>query len=156
DFPRFRYTDATRWRGTQEAQGRGLQNLHSWVRIPPAPPAFADEVRDSSTGAGFAFGTVLKLSHSSSCLPALWGAMVSPGRSRKSLVRKISSPPPLRLPLFRGTKGELDATRPAPTPVCGCGHPFRSVREFPAAFGPLRRSPPRKNLPDPPLRADRL
>src|SRR5437660_11634784 len=26
-------------RGTQVAQGRGLQNLHSWVRIPPAPPA---------------------------------------------------------------------------------------------------------------------
>jgi hypothetical protein len=26
------------WRGTQAAQGRGLQNLHSWVRIPPAPP----------------------------------------------------------------------------------------------------------------------
>src|SRR5690349_149726 len=25
-------------RGTQVAQGRGLQNLHSWVRIPPAPP----------------------------------------------------------------------------------------------------------------------
>src|SRR6266436_2460924 len=28
-------------RGTQVAQGRGLQNLHSWVRIPPAPPSFA-------------------------------------------------------------------------------------------------------------------
>ena len=27
-------------RGTQVAQGRGLQNLHSWVRIPPAPPLF--------------------------------------------------------------------------------------------------------------------
>src|SRR6266571_4195505 len=27
-------------RGTQVAQGRGLQNLHSWVRIPPAPPPF--------------------------------------------------------------------------------------------------------------------
>src|ERR1700675_1446001 len=27
-------------RGTQVAQGRGLQNLHSWVRIPPAPPDF--------------------------------------------------------------------------------------------------------------------
>src|SRR6266436_140430 len=27
-------------RGTQVAQGRGLQNLHSWVRIPPAPPSF--------------------------------------------------------------------------------------------------------------------
>src|SRR5260370_9159783 len=27
-------------RGTQVAQGRGLQNLHSWVRIPPAPPRF--------------------------------------------------------------------------------------------------------------------
>src|SRR5437879_3846986 len=27
-------------RGTQVAQGRGLQNLHSWVRIPPAPPIF--------------------------------------------------------------------------------------------------------------------
>src|SRR6266446_1252309 len=26
-------------RGTQVAQGRGLQNLHSWVRIPPAPPS---------------------------------------------------------------------------------------------------------------------
>ena len=26
-------------RGTQAAQGRGLQNLHSWVRIPPAPPS---------------------------------------------------------------------------------------------------------------------
>src|SRR5437879_10946762 len=25
-------------RGTQVAQGRGMQNLHSWVRIPPAPP----------------------------------------------------------------------------------------------------------------------
>src|SRR5260370_7567939 len=25
-------------RGTQVAQGRGLQNLHSWVRIPPPPP----------------------------------------------------------------------------------------------------------------------
>src|SRR5229473_948542 len=29
-------------RGTQVAQGRGLQNLHSWVRIPPAPPRFLD------------------------------------------------------------------------------------------------------------------
>src|SRR5712664_2874463 len=29
-------------RGTQVAQGRGLQNLHSWVRIPPAPPGFLD------------------------------------------------------------------------------------------------------------------
>src|SRR5216684_9096219 len=29
-------------RGTQVAQGRGLQNLHSWVRIPPAPPTFID------------------------------------------------------------------------------------------------------------------
>src|SRR6266446_10568586 len=29
-------------RGTQVAQGRGLQNLHSWVRIPPAPPSFLD------------------------------------------------------------------------------------------------------------------
>src|SRR5260370_24370700 len=28
-------------RGTQVAQGRGLQNLHSWVRIPPAPPSFS-------------------------------------------------------------------------------------------------------------------
>src|SRR5260221_13110695 len=28
-------------RGTQVAQGRGLQNLHSWVRIPPAPPTFS-------------------------------------------------------------------------------------------------------------------
>src|ERR1700730_11505435 len=27
-------------RGTQVAQGRGLQNLHSWVQIPPAPPNF--------------------------------------------------------------------------------------------------------------------
>src|SRR6266403_4458047 len=26
-------------RGTQVAQGRGLQTLHSWVRIPPAPPS---------------------------------------------------------------------------------------------------------------------
>src|SRR5712664_3305676 len=26
-------------RGTHVAQGRGLQNLHSWVRIPPAPPS---------------------------------------------------------------------------------------------------------------------
>src|SRR5712692_2486599 len=29
-------------RGTQVAQGRGLQNLHSWVRIPPAPPSFSN------------------------------------------------------------------------------------------------------------------
>src|SRR5256884_3397843 len=28
-------------RGTQVAQGRGLQNLHSWVRIPPAPPGLS-------------------------------------------------------------------------------------------------------------------
>src|SRR5260370_6880613 len=28
-------------RGTQVAQGRGLQNLHSWVRIPPAPPSLS-------------------------------------------------------------------------------------------------------------------
>src|SRR6266576_2533594 len=27
-------------RGTQVAQGRGLQNHHAWVQIPPAPPLF--------------------------------------------------------------------------------------------------------------------
>src|SRR6267142_7184817 len=32
-------------RGTQVAQGRGLQNLHSWVRIPPAPPIFRGPAR---------------------------------------------------------------------------------------------------------------
>src|SRR6266403_5875640 len=31
-------------RGTQVAQGRGLQNLHSWVRIPPAPPGFSFQI----------------------------------------------------------------------------------------------------------------
>src|SRR5439155_1747861 len=31
-------------RGTQAAQGRGLQNLHSWVRIPPAPPSFSFQI----------------------------------------------------------------------------------------------------------------
>jgi hypothetical protein len=31
-------------RGTQVAQGRGLQNLHSWVRIPPAPPSFPFQI----------------------------------------------------------------------------------------------------------------
>src|SRR6266513_1068768 len=31
-------------RGTQVAQGRGLQNLHSWVRIPPAPPSFSFQI----------------------------------------------------------------------------------------------------------------
>src|SRR3981189_3413898 len=31
-------------RGTQVAQGRGLQNLHSWVRIPPAPPNFSFQI----------------------------------------------------------------------------------------------------------------
>src|SRR6266849_4163969 len=31
-------------RGTQVAQGRGLQNLHSWVRIPPAPPTFSFQI----------------------------------------------------------------------------------------------------------------
>src|SRR5882724_1694232 len=31
-------------RGTQVAQGRGLQNLHSWVRIPPAPPASSFQI----------------------------------------------------------------------------------------------------------------
>src|SRR2546429_6901207 len=31
-------------RATQVAQGRGLQNLHSWVRIPPAPPSFSFQI----------------------------------------------------------------------------------------------------------------
>src|SRR5216683_7246358 len=31
-------------RGTQVAQGRGLQNLHSWVRIPPAPPTHSFQI----------------------------------------------------------------------------------------------------------------
>src|SRR5712691_7479366 len=31
-------------RGTQVAQGRGLQNLHSWVRIPPAPPSLPFQI----------------------------------------------------------------------------------------------------------------
>src|SRR2546422_4256609 len=35
-------------RGTQAAQGRGLQNLHSWVRIPPAPPIFSSTYAQAS------------------------------------------------------------------------------------------------------------
>src|SRR6266436_8585747 len=36
-------------RGTQVAQGRGLQNLHSWVRIPPAPPSFSNTYAHSAS-----------------------------------------------------------------------------------------------------------
>src|SRR5216684_9283266 len=40
-------------RGTQVAQGRGLQNLHSWVRIPPAPPAFSFQISGFTTLVSF-------------------------------------------------------------------------------------------------------
>src|SRR5216684_7590188 len=40
-------------RGTQVAQGRGLQNLHSWVRIPPAPPTFSFQISGITTFVSF-------------------------------------------------------------------------------------------------------
>src|SRR5712671_5604140 len=61
------------WRGTQVAQGRGLQNLHSWVRIPPAPPRFLDFLMQgvfqpplSNCQVGFAVGK-LSCSANASC-----------------------------------------------------------------------------------------
>src|SRR3990167_6223782 len=49
--PNFAILEARR--GTQVAQGRGLQNLHSWVRIPPAPPdSPSGEISPSSADAG--------------------------------------------------------------------------------------------------------
>src|SRR5882762_9320142 len=52
-------------RGTQVAQGRGLQNLHSWVRIPPAPPRiFFPSCKPADSADSF------KLNHFSGFVPS--------------------------------------------------------------------------------------